>query len=133
MNNVQIIGNLTKDPQKVDGIDKTLCKLNVAVNEDYTKEDGTRPVDYFTVVVWGKPAENCLKYLKKGNKIGVVGKLKNRSWEADGGKKYVTEIMASSVEYLNTKKTAPTETDEPTVFEEKQKQTDIFNDDDLPF
>ena len=59
-------GNLVKDPEEIttaSGL--TVCRMTIASNERYTKEDGTRPTQYFTVIAWRKLAENCLKYLKK--------------------------------------------------------------------
>lgn len=104
MNISFLVGNLTKEPQKVELDGKSLCRLSIAVNENFTKADGTRPVQYFNVTVWEKLGENCLKYLKKGSKIGVVGKMQNRSWEKDGVKQYAQEIVASEVEFLSTPK-----------------------------
>lgn len=104
MNISILVGNLVKDPQKVEGVQKTLCKISLAVNENYTK-DGERPVQYFSVSVWGKLAENCLKYLKKGSKITVIGKLQNRSWEDENGvKRYAQEIVANEIEFVSTPK-----------------------------
>lgn len=98
------IGNLVQDPEKLN-IEKSACKFTIAVNENYTKEDGTRPVQYFNVVVWGKMAENCLKYLKKGSKVSICGNPQNRSYEAnDGTKKYIFEIVATDVEFLGSPK-----------------------------
>lgn len=105
MNISFLVGNLIKDPQKVELNGKSLCKISIAVNENFTKEDGTRPVQFFSVAVWGKVAENCLKFLKKGSKVGVVGKIQNRCWEDEKGvKKYAQEIVASEIEFLSSPK-----------------------------
>ena len=124
MNISFLIGNLTKEPQKVEKEGKTLCKLTIAVNENFTKADGTRPVQYFMVTVWDKLAENCLKYLKKGSKVSIVGKIQNRTWEdADGIKKYAIEIVANEVEFLSSPKS---KTDAP-------EGCKPIEDDNLPF
>lgn len=103
MNLSMLVGGLTKDPEEIKVKDNKLAKLNIAVNENFTKEDGTRPVQYFNVAVWGKQAENCLKYLKKGSRIGVVGKMQNRTWEDENGvKKYAVELVASEIEFITT-------------------------------
>lgn len=128
MNMSCLVGRLTKDPQEIEisKKDTRVCKLNLAVNENYTKEDGTRPVQFFNIAVWGKLAENCLKYLTKGSQISVIGKLQNRSWEdADGIKRYAVEVVANEIEFLSIKK------EEKEDKEEKPKFTPI--DDDLPF
>ena len=125
MNLSFIIGNIVKEPQKVEINGKSLCKLNVAVNENFTKEDGTRPVQYFNVAVWNKLADICIKYLKKGSKVGIVGKIQNRQWEDENGvKHYAQEIVAIEVEFLSTP-----------IAKEENKKTEMqeINDENLPF
>ena len=121
-----LIGNLTKQPEKIEGTQKSLCKFSIAVKENYTNKDGERPLSFFTIVVWGVLADNCVKYLKKGSKVGVVGKLQTRTWEDnDGNKRYATEIVASEIEFLSTK---------PDTEETPVEQNNNDNDDDnLPF
>jgi single-strand DNA-binding protein len=128
MNVTFLIGNLTKDPQKVEGVEKTLCKLNLAVNANYTNADGERPVEFFMVSVWNKLAENCLKYLKKGSKIAVVGRMQNRSWEVDGVKRYAVEVVAEEVEFLSSPKT-----ENKQEVKQESKKLEPINDEDLPF
>ena len=124
MNICYLIGNLTKEPEKVEGnLSKTLARLNIAVRENYTDKDGNRPVQFFNVSVWGALAENCLKYLHKGSKIAIVGKIQNRMWEADGIKKYNTEIVASEIEFIST----------PQKKEDEPKDLKTIQDDGLPF
>lgn len=96
-------GNLTRDVEKVSD---NLAKFTIAIPEDYEK-DGERPVQFFTIICWNKLAENCLKYLTKGSKVLVEGKLQNRTYEQDGTKKYITEILAKSIEFLSIKKDEP--------------------------
>lgn len=99
------VGFLVKDPEMIQGTEKSLCKFAIAVKENYTKEDGTRPSQFFNVAVWGNVGESCGKFLKKGSKVAVVGKIQNRSWEdKDGNKKYATEIVASEIEFISTPK-----------------------------
>lgn len=103
MNLIMIIGNLTKKPEMIEG--QNFAKMIVAVNDTYTKKDGTRDVNYFNVLVWNKLAENCCKYLDKGGKVAVVGKTRNHNYEAkDGTIKFVSEVIASEVEFLSNKK-----------------------------
>lgn len=105
MNKVICTGNLTKDPEKVDTANgKTLCKMILAVQNDFKNADGEYDAQFINVVCWGGLADNCCKYLTKGNKILVDGKLNLRNYQAeDGTKKYVTEIVAQDVEFLKTK------------------------------
>lgn len=95
-------GNLTRDPEQVTTNNgKTICKMCIAVNELYTNEDGSRKTQFFNLVVWNKLAESCLKFLKKGSKIGIVGNPQTRTYESgDGVKKSVFEIVCNEVEFL---------------------------------
>ncbi len=105
MNKVILIGNLTRDPELSDTANGVaVCRFSVAVSRDYANSDGTRETDFFNVTVWRGRAENCGKYLKKGNKVGIVGNLQNRSYEdRNGEKRTITEIIASEVEFLTPK------------------------------
>ena len=105
MNKVILVGNLTRDPELSEtpsGV--AVCRFAIAVTRDYANSDGNRETDFFNITVWRGRAENCGKYLKKGNKVAVVGSLQNRSYEdKDGIKRNVTDIVASEVEFLTPK------------------------------
>ena len=113
-------GCLTKDPEKVDGQD--LCKLNIAVKNSYKNKEGNYDSEFFNLVVWNKLHETCMKYLSKGSRILVTGELHNRSYEKDGQKKYLTEIIVKELEMLPSVRKQ----------EEPQKMTPI-DVDSLPF
>lgn len=131
MNITMLVGNLTKDPEMIQGTEKSLCKFSIAVRENYTKEDGTRPSQFFNVAVWGKVGESCGKYLKKGSKVAVVGKIQNRMWEdKDGIKRYAIEIVATEIEFLSTQKQDVEVVAKPLTEEQVQK---FIDDDGLPF
>lgn len=118
MNKVFLIGNLTRDPELTETPNgASLCKFGIAVSRDYANGDGTRESDFFNIVVWRGLAENCAKYLTKGNKVAVCGRLETRSYEdRDGVKRNVTEIIASDVEFLTPKQQSETVTRErPTL------------------
>ena len=101
MNKTILIGNLTKNPELKElpsGV--YVCNMNIAVSRDFG-EDGA---DYFDIKVFNKQAQNCDKFLSKGRKIAVMGRLQNRSYEdKDGNKRYVTEVIANDVEFLSPK------------------------------
>jgi len=100
MNNVIMIGRLTRDPELrfVAGSGKAVANFSLAVNRPFSKD---KQADFFRVVIWGKPAENVAQYLTKGKLVGVKGYLTSRSYDAaNGEKKYVTEIVADNVEFL---------------------------------
>ena len=105
MNKVILIGNLTRDPELTEtpsGV--AVCKFSIAVSRDYTNANGEKETDFFNITVWRGKAENCHKYLNKGNKVGIVGSLQNRSYkDKDGVKRTVTDIVAEDVEFLTPK------------------------------
>ena len=118
MNKCILIGNLTKDPElttTTNGV--AVCRFAIAVSRRYSNSDGERETDFLNIVVWRNLGENCHKFLKKGSKVGIVGNIQSRSYDAaDGTKRYVTEIVAEEVEFLSTRnqeegapKSAPSE------------------------
>ncbi len=136
MNKVILVGNLTKDPELAttnSGV--SVCRFVLAVGRRYQNADGERETDFINIVVWRGQAENCHKYLKKGSKCGVVGVLQTRSYDAqDGSKRYITEVIADEVEFLNTKASG----DSADYKESNTKRADVadlepVDDDSLPF
>lgn len=105
MNKVILIGNLTKDPEistTTTGV--SVCRFTIAISRKYANSDGERETDFINIVVWRTLADNCHKFLKKGSKVGVVGNIQSRSYDAtDGSKRYVTEVIAEEVEFISTK------------------------------
>lgn len=96
-------GNLTRDPEKIETANAVMCKFTVACDTGYVK-DGERETEFITFIAWRKNAENVLKYLKKGSKVAVIGIVRNRSYEVEGQKRYVTEITAEEIEFLSSPK-----------------------------
>ncbi len=104
MNKVILIGNLTRDPElKTTPNGVSVCQFSIAVSRRYTDKSGERQTDYFNIVAWRGLGENCGRYLAKGRKVGVTGELQTRSYEKDGVKHYITEIIADDVEFLTPK------------------------------
>lgn len=110
VNKVILVGNLGSDPdvrQTQSG--QTVCTLSVATSEswfDKNANERKEKTEWHRVVVWGKAAEACQKYLSKGRKVYVEGKLQTRKWEKDGETKYSTEIVAAmhgGVVFLSSK------------------------------
>ena len=134
VNKVILIGNLCADPtltETPNGV--AVCKFSIAVSRDYSNADGSRETDFFNIVVWRGRAENCAKYLKKGNKVAIVGSLQNRSYEdKDGVKRNVTEIIASEVEFLTPKTASDEETSVVSVRRDRP-QLEQIDDNQLPF
>lgn len=104
VNKVIIIGRLGQDPElKQTGSGQAVCTLNVATSENWKDRDGNRQerTEWHRIVIWGKQAENSAKYLAKGRQVYLEGRLQTRSWETpDGQKRYTTEIVASTVQFL---------------------------------
>ena len=113
MNKAFLIGNLTKAPEMrytPNGV--AVATFTVAVSRRFKKEE----TDYLNVVAWRGLAENCGKYLVKGQKVAVFGEIQTRSYEAnDGTKRYITEIVADDIEFLNRPNTN-TQEDPPQDF-----------------
>lgn len=99
MNKVILIGRLTRDPEL-----KFTPNTGHAVASFTLAVDGQKDDTLFVnIVAWNKQAENCAQYLTKGREAAVVGRLQIRSYEKDGQKRYITEVVAESVEFLGSK------------------------------
>lgn len=105
MNHITLIGRLTKDPEiRYTQSGKAVATFTLAVDRRF-KQDGQPSADFIPCVAWGKTAEVAGKYLAKGNRCGVEGRIQIRSYEAqDGSKRYVTEVVVSELEFLENKK-----------------------------
>jgi single-strand DNA-binding protein len=108
INKVILIGNLGDDVKMhyFEG-GNSIGRFPIATSDNYTnKQTGEKIVntDWHNIVVRNKLAEICEKYLSKGDKVYVEGKLKNRSWEQDGIKRYATEVHVNEMTFLSTKK-----------------------------
>ena len=106
LNTVNIMGNLTRDPElKYIPSGKAVCSLSIANNRIYSKNgEKVTEVSYFDVEVWGVIAENCVKYLKKGNGIIVEGRLRQDRWEKDGKTQSRVRISANNVHFMPKKR-----------------------------
>ena len=104
INKAIVIGNLGADPELRHTQSGTaVCNLRIATNETWNDRDGQKQerTEWHSVVVFGKQAENCNQYLQKGRQVYVEGRLQTRDWEdRDGNKRYTTEIVAHSVQFL---------------------------------
>ncbi len=106
-----IIGRATKEPeirQTQNGI--SVATFTIACDRNYKNAQGEKETDFFTVVCWRGLAETIGKYLGKGRLVAVSGRLQNRNYEAkDGTKRYITEIVASEVQFLDKAKDGQTQ------------------------
>lgn len=128
-----IMGNLTKDPEtRYTTNQKATTSFTVACGRGKGKDGNDLGCDFLPIVTWNATAEACGKYLKKGSPVLVEGRIQTRNYEAkDGTKRYVTEIVASGVQFLASGKKG----DDATKPEEMDTQTDGGSGDDveIPF
>ena len=98
MNKIIQIGNLTRDPEsRVIPSGKTVCSFTIAVNSNWGKEE----VLFLDITSWNKTAENCQKYLKKGSKVAVEGRLRMEKWEdKQGNQRNKISAVADNVTFL---------------------------------
>ncbi|MFH0753548.1 MAG: single-stranded DNA-binding protein [Candidatus Omnitrophota bacterium] len=102
LNSVNIMGNLTRDPEsKSTPSGKSVCKLSIANNRIYVKNgERVTEVSYFDIDVWGVVADNCAKYLKKGSGIIVEGRLRQDRWEKEGKTQSRVSITANNIHFM---------------------------------
>ena len=105
MNNVSLVGRITKDPElRTIASGNVTTNITVAVNRRFTSANGEREADFIPCVVWSKQAENVCKYCSKGSLVGVSGRIQTRTYDDKDGKKvYVTEVVADNVTFLGSK------------------------------
>jgi single-strand DNA-binding protein len=131
LNRVVLVGRLTKDPElRYTPNGKAVASFTVAVNRPF-KTNGNQEADFINAVIWGKPAESLANYQKKGSLIGVDGRIQTRSFDGQDGKRvFVTEVVADSVQFLESKKNDNKPSESPV--QNEGTPVDI-SDDNLPF
>ena len=103
-NKVILIGRLTATPEMVKTPnDKSVTRVTLAVNRRFKRQDGEREADFINIVVWGRLAETLASYGSIGSLITVDGELRTRKYEKDGKKHYITEVLASSFQLLESR------------------------------
>ena len=106
MNKAILIGRLTRDPElRYTSSNRAVCQFTIAIDRPFTSNaTGQREADFINVVVWDKTAENVGKYMSKGRLIAVEGRIQTRNYDNNEGKKvYVTEVVASNIQFLESK------------------------------
>ena len=137
LNKVMLIGNLG-DAVKMHHFDGGGCigRFSIATNESYTNKTTGEKVsntEWHNVVVKNKAAEICEKYLSKGDKVYVEGKIRTRKWQGeDGADRYTTEVNVDEFTFLSTKKDNVSNTEEKPATENNNQKSDN-TEDDLPF
>lgn len=107
MNKTILMGRLTKDPEVryTQSTNMMVTSFTLAVNRRFAKQGEERQVDFINCVAWNKTAEFVNKYFKKGQQVGVIGRIQTRNYDDDQGiKHYVTEVIAEEVYFAGDKK-----------------------------
>lgn len=146
LNNVSIIGRITKDIElRATTSGLPAVSMFIAINNGKDKDGNERPADFPKIYVYDKQAENVNEYCHKGSLVGITGRIKTRTWDKeDGTKGYETYILASRVQFLDTKASDGAGIPEPDYVpsKEEKEENDPFadfgesveiSDDDLPF
>ncbi len=141
MNKVFLIGRLTRDPElRYTSSNIATASFSIAVNRNFTNQNGEREADFINIVVWRKQAENVKNYLTKGSQVAIDGRIQTRTYDAqDGSKRYVTEVIADNVQFLDSKNSNtmsggfPADNPSPYDFEQSrpaptQNVTDVSSD-----
>ena len=137
MNKVCLIGRLTKDPEtRYTQTNNTIVvNFNLAVNRRFVRENEERQADFIPIIAWAKTGEFCSKYFKKGQQVGVVGRIQTRNWDDEQGQKhYATEVIAEEVYFDSKKEDAFSQYGD--VFANNNNTSsdfEITSSDDLPF
>ena len=143
LNNFTGIGRLTRDPElRYTPAGKGVCKFGIAINRTYKNQEGNNVDEtlFINVTTWGKQAENCSQYLKKGRRVAINGEIRSNNWQdKDGNKRVSYEINARTVQFLDlikdvdfSKEGYPSESEEA-VSDDVIEEDSSISEDDIPF
>ena len=137
LNKAMLIGNLTRDPEtRTTPANQTVTTFSVATNMVWTDQSGQKQkkTEFHNVVAWRKLAEICAQYLHKGSKVYVEGRLQTRDWTGqDGVKKYRTEIVADTMQMLDSKTGGTGSNNVEDIVAEQPVSDDEIKIEDIPF
>ena len=136
MNNVILMGRLTRDPElKYSQAGKAYCRFTVAINREFNREEA----DFINCLAFGKTAETIAEYLRKGRRIALQGRISVSSYEQNGETKWSTEVIVDKFEFVDTANanggqssyTQPKKSENS--FTNNNDNDEIMDDDDFPF
>ena len=142
MNKVILMGRLTRDPEvRYTQTNNTLvASFSLAVNRRFARQGEERQADFVNIVAWSKLGEFCSKYFKKGQQVGIIGRIQTRTWDDDQGvKHYVTEVVAEEAYFAEGRRdTEANNSSFENTFGNAQPGSmgadfEISSNDDLPF
>lgn len=132
INNVVLVGRLTKRPElKFTTNGTKYSQFIVAVQRKFKNQNGEYESDFINCLMWSTAAENFTKFTNKGSLVGIEGRIQTRSYEKDGVKKYITEVVTENFSLLESKKV--TESRNNVVQSIEESPFNGVSDDDLPF
>lgn len=138
MNKVILMGRLTRDPEvRYTQTNNTLvASFTIAVNRRFGRQGEERQADFIPIVAWSKLGEFCSKYFKKGQQVGIIGRMQTRNWEDENKvKHYITEVVAEEAYFADSKKDGETANFENTFGNDVASNSEFsaISTDDLPF
>ena len=138
MNKVILMGRLTRDPEvRYTQTNNTLvASFSLAVNRRFAAQGQERQADFINIVAWSKTGEFCSKYFKKGQQVGIIGRIQTRTWEDENNvKHYITEVVAEEAYFADSKRDGDTSGFENTFGNTVSESSEftVSSDDDLPF
>ena len=139
MNKVILMGRLTRDPEvRYTQTNNTLvASFSLAVNRRFARQGEERQADFINIVAWSKLGEFCSKYFKKGQQVGIIGRIQTRTWDDENSvKHYVTEVVAEEAYFADSKKDGESSNFENTfgsAVASANSEFTVSSDDDLPF
>jgi len=145
MNKVVLMGRLTRDPEvRYTQTNNTLvASFSLAVNRRFARQGEERQADFINIVAWSKTGEFCSKYFKKGQQVGVIGRIQTRTWEDENKvKHYATEVVAEEAYFADSKRDSYNSGEGfennfgntmPGANNDSNSDFEVSSDDDLPF
>jgi len=140
MNKVVLMGRLTKDPEvRYTKTNNTMvASFSLAVNRRFAAAGEERQADFINIVAWSKTGEFCSKYFKKGQQVGIIGRIQTRTWDDENGqKRYATEVVAEEAYFADSKRDGEASSNFENTFGTTMSNNTEFqvdsSDDDLPF
>ena len=139
MNKVILMGRLTRDPEVryTSNTNTLVASFPLAVNRRFAKPGEERQADFINIVAWNKTGEFCSKWFKKGQQVGVIGRIQTRNWEDENKvKHYITEVIAEEAYFADSKRDGEASSNFENTFGNTVSESSEFSvssDDELPF
>ena len=139
MNKVVLMGRLTRDPEvRYTQTNNTLvASFSLAVNRRFARQGEERQADFINIVAWSKTGEFCSKYFKKGQQVGVIGRIQTRNWEDENKQRhYITEVVAEEAYFADSKRDGDAGSNFANTFGNtvsEASEFEVSSEDDLPF